>query len=224
MPDGLGLDRLLVLLACQGRGSITSLVSETGGGGARGLFLAERYRYDSFGQLTVTDPAGTPRALSAFGNPYFFTGREFDFESGLYYNRHRSWDPHTGRFLQEDSVGVAFAEQNLYPYVRNNPLGYVDPLGLQGILATTQIPMGPMSANTLVAQEVGDVFAQTKITGRTIIKTIKEIFIALVLIIFGEDDPRKKKPEPYRGGRPKAEQVIDESKESKQNCPEGGMK
>ena len=38
VPDGLGLDRLLVLLACQGRGSITSLISETGGGGALGLF------------------------------------------------------------------------------------------------------------------------------------------------------------------------------------------
>ena len=116
------------MLACQGQGSITSLVSETGGGGARGLFVAERYTYDSFGQLTVTDPAGTPRALSAFDNPYAFTGREFDPESGLYYNRHRSWDPHTGRFLQEDPLGLEEGV-NLYPYVFNNPVNSTDPLG-----------------------------------------------------------------------------------------------
>ena len=117
------------MLACQGQGSITSLVSETGGGGGRGLFVAERYTYDSFGQLTVTDPAGTPRAVSAFGNPYAFTGREFDPESGLYYYRERYYDPKLGRFLQEDPVGFS-AGPNLYSYARNMPLTQIDPYGL----------------------------------------------------------------------------------------------
>ncbi len=63
---------------------------------------------------------------SAYGNPYAFTGREFDPESGLYYSRARYYDPQTGRFLQADPV----FHLNPYPYVDNNPINFTDPLGL----------------------------------------------------------------------------------------------
>ncbi|MBU2540805.1 MAG: hypothetical protein KJ593_02785 [Candidatus Omnitrophica bacterium] len=38
-------------------------------------------------------------------NPYTYTGRELDPESGLYYYRARYYDASIGRFLQEDSIG-----------------------------------------------------------------------------------------------------------------------
>ncbi|WP_349588732.1 RHS repeat-associated core domain-containing protein [Halomonas sp. EF61] len=51
-----------------------------------------------------------------------------DEETGLHYNRHRYYDPETGRFTTQDPIGLACGE-NLYMYAPN-PTGWVDPLGL----------------------------------------------------------------------------------------------
>jgi len=48
--------------------------------------------------------------------------------SELYYLRARYYDPETGRFLGRDPISSG----NLYAYVGNNPLTYVDPYGLFG--------------------------------------------------------------------------------------------
>jgi RHS repeat-associated protein len=81
----------------------------------------ERYSYDVFGE---------PSATSSIGNPYLFTGREYDNETGNYYYRARYYNPSIGRFLQPDPVGHADS-MNLYSYVGNNPLNWIDPYGLQ---------------------------------------------------------------------------------------------
>jgi RHS repeat-associated protein len=62
------------------------------------------------------------------GNPYFFTGRRLDFETGLYYYRARMVSPNLGRFLQTDPIGYADGI-NWYAYCGNNPVVFVDPSG-----------------------------------------------------------------------------------------------
>jgi RHS repeat-associated protein len=64
---------------------------------------------------------------------YGYTGRQFDSESGLYYDRARPYNPATGRFNNTDPSGLSGGDYNLYRYVGNNPLAYVDPNGLAGI-------------------------------------------------------------------------------------------
>ncbi len=91
--------------------------------------LVERYAYDVFGRPTIRDPNGVVLAASAWGNPYLFTGRAYDGESGLYYYRARYYDYATGRFLQPDPIGYDDG-LNLYAYVGNRPCGFVDPSGL----------------------------------------------------------------------------------------------
>ena len=97
-----------------GLGSVTSLTASNG-------TLAQTYTYDSFGKLTASSGSLT--------NPFQYTARESDPETGLYYYRARYYDPGTGRFLAEDplefSVGV-----NFYGYVANRPTIAVDPSGL----------------------------------------------------------------------------------------------
>jgi RHS repeat-associated protein len=94
--------------------SVTSLSSSAGA-------LANTYTYDSYGKLTASTGTLT--------NPFQYTGREFDPETGIFEYRARYFDPAVGRFISEDPVrfrsGVDF-----YAYVDNNPVGEIDPLGL----------------------------------------------------------------------------------------------
>jgi RHS repeat-associated protein len=62
--------------------------------------------------------------------PIRMQGQQVDRESGLFYNRHRYYDPQMGRYITQDPIGLE-GGVNLYGYV-NDPLGMIDPLGLAG--------------------------------------------------------------------------------------------
>jgi RHS repeat-associated protein len=60
-----------------------------------------------------------------------FPGQYYDQETGLHYNYFRYYDPETGRYLTADPLGIIEGEDlNLYRYVENNPIKWVDPYGL----------------------------------------------------------------------------------------------
>jgi RHS repeat-associated protein len=81
------------------------------------------YDYSAFGTIVAE--------TGARENPFTYTAREYDADSGLYYYRARYYDAGVGRFLGRD-VDTIEQKKNLYVYVENNPLLYVDPLGLHG--------------------------------------------------------------------------------------------
>jgi RHS repeat-associated protein len=97
-----------------GLGSVSSLSNPAGA-------LANTYTYDSYGKMTAS--------TGAVANPFKYTGREFDSETGLYYLRARYYDPVAGRFLNEDPLEVGADDLNFYAYVGNDPVDWVDSWG-----------------------------------------------------------------------------------------------
>jgi RHS repeat-associated protein len=97
-----------------GLGSITSLSNASGS-------IAQTYTFDSFGKQTASSGPLT--------NPFQYTARESDTETGLYYYRARYYDKGTRRFLSEDPIRLK-GGINFYRYARNNPLSLSDPTGL----------------------------------------------------------------------------------------------
>ncbi|MCX7765112.1 MAG: RHS repeat-associated core domain-containing protein [Candidatus Sumerlaeia bacterium] len=84
--------------------------------------IVARYSYTPFGEILKKE--GT------FHSQFSFTSREIDEETGLMYYRFRYYIPQIGRFTQIDPLDL-LSGTNLYIYVYNNPLRYIDPLGLQ---------------------------------------------------------------------------------------------
>ncbi len=60
--------------------------------------------------------------------PWRYPGQLFDEETGLCYNRHRYYDPETGRYISEDPIGL-LGGLVLHGYV-GDTLGWIDPFGL----------------------------------------------------------------------------------------------
>jgi RHS repeat-associated protein len=109
--------------------SVTSLTDEAGA-------VAETYLYTAYGEPAVFDGAGTEINNSAIGNPYMYTGRRWDADTGMYNFRNRYYNPEMGRFVSRDPIGYVDG-MNLYAgwFV----VGGVDPWGLK---KTEAVPIG----------------------------------------------------------------------------------
>ena len=118
--NGLGIDNKLRV---QTGGTVNYFLSDhlgstNGLADATGAVTAST-SYDSFGNATNAN----------FPSRYQFTGRENDSLTSMYYYRARFFDTNLGRFVSEDPIKFR-GGINWYAYVGNNPLFYVDPLGL----------------------------------------------------------------------------------------------
>jgi RHS repeat-associated protein len=111
--------------------------------------LVNTYVYDSFGNLAASTGTLT--------NPFQYTGRDFDPETGLRYYRARYYDAQTGRFLSEDPLGFGGGDPNSYDYALNSPINVVDPFGLQGVPTGT---IGTTTAWTAAEQAAYQAFAR----------------------------------------------------------------
>jgi RHS repeat-associated protein len=98
------------------RGSIVSLTDSSGA-------LIAINRYDEY---------GIPQSTNI--GRFQYTGQAWLAELGLQYSKARIYSPTLGRFLQTDPIGYD-GGTNIYAYVDDDPVNFLDPWGLTGTSA-----------------------------------------------------------------------------------------
>ncbi len=105
-----------VVYTHDGNGNVMALYDETGA-------EAARYEYAPFGNIIRSTGPAAP------DNPFRFSTKYTDSETGLVYYGYRYYSPELGRWLSCDPIGER-GGLNHYGFVGNAPVFAVDPLGL----------------------------------------------------------------------------------------------
>ncbi len=124
--------------------------------------VKDTIRYDGYGNVTSESDA-------LYGGRYKYTGREYDAETGLQYNRRRYYDAGIGGWITQDPLGFGAGDSNLYRYVNNRPTGATDPSGLDEI-GQNPLYRVPNQPGTMMPQQGTPTFYDLKRQGPEVIQ------------------------------------------------------
>jgi RHS repeat-associated protein len=102
-------------------------------------------QYRAWGEAKEVISEAARRA--GINNPIRFQGQYHDHETDLHYNRHRYYDPQTGRFISKDPIGLG-GGIDVYLYAPN-PATWIDPLGLSGKPLSGSTRVNRIGGNTV---------------------------------------------------------------------------
>lgn len=105
------------------RGNIVCLTNFSGK-------AVETYRFSAFGETTIFNAEGNIIPTSTVGNPWRFSSKRHDEESGFVNFGRRYYDPDNGRWITPDPAGRVDGA-NLYAYLHHKPTTNFDFYGLQ---------------------------------------------------------------------------------------------
>ena len=103
-------------------GNVSALFSSKG-------TILESYRYSAYGQEEIFDENNNKIDKSILHNPWRYAGKSKDEETNLVFFGYRYYDTSICRWISKDPLEGTDG-LNDYVYVKNNPLKYIDPLGL----------------------------------------------------------------------------------------------
>ncbi|OPY76597.1 MAG: tRNA nuclease WapA precursor [Syntrophorhabdus sp. PtaU1.Bin050] len=149
VPVSMTYNGLTYYLTYDQIGSLRAVVDTSGN-------IVKRIDYDAYGSI-IND---TNPSLSV---PFGFAGGLHDRDTGLVRFGARDYDPTLGRWTAKDPIDFAGADTNLYGYVANDPVGGVDPEGLQAALPVPQpypaapgVPGQVPGGNTAIDRAIND--------------------------------------------------------------------
>ncbi len=161
------------LYALQDANQNTTALVDTGGA------VRERYAYAPYGDVTVLDAGGTPRAGNASGYywQYLFQGGRQDATTGWYGFRHRDYIAAEGRWAEKDPWGFRAGDPNFYRFVDNNPTNGTDPSGLAWVY-----PWDPNAnwGDWRLGEAVGDTISNIQVS--TSVGGTGEVYLGIVHI------------------------------------------
>jgi RHS repeat-associated protein len=134
--------------AYDGNGNVLALYDAVSGA------IAAEYEYGPFGEVLKSD------GMTVEANPFGFSTKYRDAETGLNYYGFRYYNPSTGRWLSRDPIEER-GGGNLYGFVANLPTGAIDPLGLKIVISQNITPLpGSRVTNQNFASRVMSGFRQ----------------------------------------------------------------
>lgn len=118
MTDYTGISPTNYYYCCDGKGNVAVIINPTKTGAN---YNVASYECNAFGEvIKAMGPVATNHL-----NPFIFSTKYYDWETGLYYYGHRYYNPSTGRWLSPDPLGEA-GGVNLYGFVGNDPVNFYD--------------------------------------------------------------------------------------------------
>jgi RHS repeat-associated protein len=117
VPDYMVADGTTYRLISDHLGSVRLVVDATTG------VVAQRLDYDEFGKVMSDTNAGF--------QPFGFAGGLYDADTGLVRFGARDYDPEVGRWTAKDPILFDGGQANLYVYVGNDPVNWIDPIGMR---------------------------------------------------------------------------------------------
>ncbi len=108
---------------CDANGNITDLVDTNGA-------VVAHYEYDPYGN-TIAQSSD-----QADANPFRFSSKYWDGETGFYDYGYRYYSPSMGRWINRDPIEEE-GGGNLYAFINNTQINHTDPFGLVGTITVT---------------------------------------------------------------------------------------
>ena len=88
--------------------------------------VVQHIEYVPFGEVFIEE------RNNVWNTPYLFNAKEFDEETGMYYYGARYYEPRVSIWISSDPLQEKYPNFATYCYVYNNPLRFVDRIGLEG--------------------------------------------------------------------------------------------
>jgi RHS repeat-associated protein len=85
--------------------------------------IVKEITYDTYGNILQDSNPN-------FKIPFGFAGGLYDQDTQLVHFGYREYDPYTGKWTTKDPIDFNGGDSNLYGYVLQDPVNFIDPLGL----------------------------------------------------------------------------------------------